>query len=136
MGEHREWLRVLSDTGLSFLFAIGDVPFKFMRGTPDRTVVRHRVCQSAEKEARQGVLDLFPEPDFLDLLPRFLIETDALWQVRAVTLVWVDEQGVAHHPYSVPLEATMIAPPSAQELPAPVLGFRRDRGAASGEEED
>lgn len=136
MGEHREWLRVLSDTGLSFLFAIGDVPFKFLRGNPDRTVVRHRVCRSTEEAARQGVLDLFPEPEFVDLLPRFLIETDDLWQVRAVTLIWVDERGVAHHPYPVPLDATMIAPPAPQDLPAPVLGFRRDRGTAAGEGED
>lgn len=119
---------MLSDTGLEYLFAIGDVPFKFLRGDPDGTVVRHRVCRADEAGARQGLLFSTPNPEIASLLPRLVVDTDdGPWQVKRVVLAWVDEQGSPHHPFEIPLDGSVLqpVPPASVELPPAVLGFER-----------
>lgn len=49
---------------MAFLFKVGAVPFKFLRGNPDHSVDRHRTAKETEAQAR---LDIFPEPEFHDL---------------------------------------------------------------------
>ncbi|HVS12138.1 MAG TPA: hypothetical protein VMS76_19915 [Planctomycetota bacterium] len=130
--EHVDWLRILRDTGLEFLFAVGSVPFKFLRASPQRTVLRHRECGNPESDAReQLLLGSFALPEFANLLPRFLVETDGLSGVKNVVLGWVDANGNTHHPFDIPLSGSqkLVTPTPKPPTgpPAPVLGFDRDR---------
>lgn len=131
IGEQRDWLSIVEDDGLHFVFSIGAVPIRFYRGEPNKSAVSRRARQeSPEAQALLFALHSVEEPGFDELVPRLVIETDALGEVSNVVMVWLDENGVPRYPYSVPLTSSSKITPirsreEARDLPKPPLGSDR-----------
>lgn len=127
-----EWLSVVEDTGLHFVFAIGGVPLRFYKGEPDNAPVRSLRRNYPEIRAHQ--MALFGESqDRADEILRFAVETDEFGEAETITLVQLDMDGATLD--SWPIEFTFATGVSSiekpkegvKQAPAKVLPFKEEK---------
>lgn len=100
--EWAEWLSMIEDSGLRFVFGIGGVPLRFYKGDAEQSKPRQLHRHYPEIQAQQLALEFCQAPEF-DRVFRLAVETDELGEVESVTLVQLDLQGVPHNPWRIPL---------------------------------
>lgn len=125
-----DWLKILPESKrLQFSFAIGTVPFRFYRGTPEDPPDRYRICTYGELHHHQLCLQLegFRPPDGI---LRIAVETSPVTlEVTTVSVVEVDDAGNPIGLYQIPpmqkqtskitvihSEPVQLAPPSVEPL--------------------
>jgi len=122
-----DWLTILHELkGLQFSFALGNIPFRFYRGTPEEPPDRYSIRTFGEIHHLQLCLQLEGIRP-LDKVLRFAVETSpATLEVTAVSVVEVDKAGSPVGVYEIPLKqrqesnvAVLQAPPV--ELPSPAI---------------
>lgn len=124
------WLSIVEDKGLRFVFAIGGVPFRFYKGDPDERNPRTLRLRYPEIRAQQLALEFYSRLQ-LEMVFRLAVEIDDLGEVESVTVVQLDEDGEPHNPWPIPLDDNVavapIRPPrEAVELPHPLQFPGRD----------
>jgi hypothetical protein len=83
--EQYDWLTVVEDTGLHFVFGIG-VPLRFYKGEPEKTPARSLRRNFPEIHAHQ--LALFgQQPERADDILRIAVESDEHGEAERMTLV-------------------------------------------------
>ncbi len=102
--KHRDWLQIIEDDGLHFVFAIGSVPLRFYRGLLDESNPRYRVRNSPELNAQQRAFAFHEDPTFRDLVLRLVVQADESGEARRISLVQLDSNGNPRHPYDVPFD--------------------------------
>jgi hypothetical protein len=96
-----DWLTILPDEEpLRFTFAIGGVPIRFYRGTPEEIPTHH--LYRTFTEIRQLQLVLIPEARKKAKILRMAIELDAEGNASEISLVELDASGTPVHVYSIP----------------------------------
>ena len=120
------WLTILPEQkGLQFSFAVGNIPFRFYRGTPEEPPDRYSIQTFGELHHLQMCLKLEGLRP-VDKVLRFAVETSAATlEVTTVSVVEVDRAGNPVAVYQVPLEhrrqtkiTVLQAPPIALAPPA------------------
>lgn len=106
-----DWLTILPETKmLQFSFAIGTVPFRFYRGTPDDPPDRYVICSFGELHHQQMCLELEglrPSDNVL----RIAVETSRMTlEVTHVSVVEVDTAGNPIGAYLIPPVQRTAAP--------------------------
>jgi hypothetical protein len=123
--ESYNWLTVLEEReSLSFTFAVGRVPVRFFRGDAEDAPKHYLITTPAE--AKQQALALeFEGITFHDEKIRIAVETGLDHLASAVTLVTMDNDGVAMEGYSIPDDIQSAVDTTAQsapiDLPPPVI---------------
>ena len=93
------------DPDMHFVFAIGSVPLRFYRGSPDKASRNSLKRKAPELRVQQLVLD-FDVPVRPSFFLRLAIETDEAGLVERVVLVEVEDgTGQVGRRYAIPLEA-------------------------------
>jgi hypothetical protein len=102
--EYSDWLTILPEMkGLQFSFAIGSVPFRFYRGTPDDPPDRYNIRTFGELHHLQMCLKLEGLRP-LDTILRLAVETNpATLEVSAISVVEVDKASNPIAVYAIPL---------------------------------
>lgn len=136
-GESADWLGVVDDNGLRFIFSIGGVPLRFYAGEADKRPPNNTLTVHApELEARQ--LSLFSEQDESKKVLRLIIAVDAEGLVEKITFVQINEAGDLFDPFEIPLEGPVVLPisggPEPIELEPPRVAPRRKVGDEEAEE--
>ena len=97
--EKHPWLSIVGEEPkLRFTFAIGGIPIRFYRGSPDDPPGNYLVTTFGELKQRQLFEGLRP----LDRILRLAIETDSEGRASTVKLVELDEAGEATGVYLIP----------------------------------
>lgn len=103
--KYADWFAILPETrALQFSFAIGAVPFRFYRGTPNDPPDRYTICSYGELHHQQWCLALegLRPPD--NVL-RLAIETNPMTlEVTVVSVVEVDTAGNPIASYLIPFK--------------------------------
>jgi hypothetical protein len=147
VGQYRAWLSVIENEErirvrkalapavlnpeLHFVFGIGGMPLRFYRGLADEQTNKSLKQHYPELFAYQHCLEFVAEP-IMDRVLRLAVETDDLGQVTRVVLVQLDEDGIPHNPWTIPLNTTpkitqFRAVEKEKELEAPKVGSKRRR---------
>lgn len=107
--EYPDWLHILPEMkGLQFSFAIGSVPFRFYRGTPDEPPDRYNIRTFGELHHLQMCLRLDGLRP-LDTILRLAIETSpATLELSTISVVEVDNIGNPLAVYTIPLEKPQV----------------------------
>lgn len=102
-----EWLHILQKIrNLEFSFAIGSIPFRFYRGTPDEPPDNYQFKTFGELRHLQLCLEIDGLPP-IDNILRLAIETDAVTrEVSRVTLVEMNSAGEPTGVWEIPDEST------------------------------
>jgi hypothetical protein len=117
-----DWLTILPDKeALRFTFAIGGVPIRFYRGTPDEIPEHH--LNRTFAEIRQLQLVLIAEARKADKVLRIAIELDAEGNASEVSLVESDVFGEPLNAYSIPnlIAKSNVIPALTQAIELPPL---------------
>lgn len=127
-GPSAEWLGVVDENGLRFIFSIGGVPLRFYAGDAEKRPPNNTLrVHTPELEARQ--LSLFSEQDESEKVLRLIVEIDGEGLVEKITFVQINEAGDLFDPYEIPLGGPAVLPfsrgPQAVELDAPHVAPRR-----------
>ena len=123
--ESYDWLTVLEEReSLSFTFAVGSVPVRFFRGDAEDAPKHYLITTPAE--AKQQALALeFDGITFHHEKIRIAVETGLDHLASTVTLVTMDNDGVAMEGYSIPGDIQSASDATAQsapiDLPPPVI---------------
>lgn len=120
------WFRVI-DPSKRFIFAIGNVPVRFYRGTSKRPPPR-TLTQSAQELAQLSLAFPMDEVQYRDLNWRFAIETDFLGEPSKVVFAALakNDGAVVHH-WAIPFEKTSVdikldvRSDDMIELPSPIV---------------
>ncbi len=109
--KHTSWLVVLPETrNLQFSFAIGSVPFRFYRGTPDNPPDRYAISSFGELHHLQMCLELEGLRP-LDNVLRLAVETSPMTlEVITVSVVEVDTARNPIATYQIPLRHRAAQP--------------------------
>ena len=130
---YREWLRVIEDGGLHFVFTVGGAPLRFYRGLMDESNPRYRIRKLPEIVAQQSAFAFMQELAFQEMVLRLNFETDSRGEVSRISLVRLDSRGNPHHLYDIPIEqfkkeAVPIKPPrDGVQLPPANVGERSNQ---------
>src|SRR6266705_2625661 len=117
-----DWLTILPDEeALRFTFAIGGVPIRFYRGTPDEIPEHHLYRTFAE--IRQLQLVLIPEARKKAKVLRIAIELDAEGNASEISLVESDVFGKPLNTYSIPplIAKSNVIPAQTRAIELPPL---------------
>lgn len=120
-----DWLTIVPESdNLAFTFAIGAVPFKFYRGSPEDPPSRFLAMTYGELRHQQLAFDIEGVRP-LDAILRIAVETFPDGEVSAVSVVEMDTAGSVTGTYCIPMdfELSNVTPMKAKpvELPAPNL---------------
>lgn len=130
---YREWLRVIEDDGLHFVFTIGGVPLRFYRGLMDESNPRYRIRKLPEIVAQQSAFAFMKELAFQEMVLRLNFETDNRGEVARVSLVRLESRGNPHHIHDIPIErfkrepVPINSPRDGIELPPADVGERSNQ---------
>jgi hypothetical protein len=117
-----DWLTILPDEeALRFTFAIGGVPIRFYRGSPEEIPEHH--LHRTFAEIRQLQLVLIPETRKKAKVLRMAIELDAEGNASEISLVELDVAGKPLNAYSIPqvIAKSNVIPVQAQAIELPPL---------------
>jgi len=117
-----EWLTILPDEEpLRFTFAIGGVPIRFYRGTPDDVPTNHLYQTFAEIVQLQMVL--IEGVRATDQVLRMAIELDAEGNASTISLVESDTEGKPLNTYAIPelVAASNVIPAQTRAIELPPL---------------
>jgi hypothetical protein len=119
------WLTIVDEAEpLCFTFAIGSVPFKFYRGSPDDPPGRLLEMTYGELRQQQLVFDI-EGIRLLDKILRIAVETFSNGEAATISVVEMDKAGVVTGTYSIRavIELSNVTPLQAKpiDLPAPTL---------------
>jgi hypothetical protein len=117
-----DWLTILPDEEpLRFTFAIGGVPIRFYRGTPEEMPPHH--LYRTFTEIRQLQLVLIPEARKKAKILRMAIELDTEGNASEISLVELDVSGEPLHTYSIPqaVAKSNVVPAQTQAIELPPL---------------
>jgi hypothetical protein len=129
--QYPEWLSVIEDTGLHFVFAIGGVPLRFYKGEPENAPSRSLKRKLPEIHAHQ--LALFGDERHADEILRIAVETDTNGEAETITLVQLDQEGNMLEAWPLNWDAFASVAPIAQQKegvqqqPAKVLPFKETK---------
>lgn len=132
------WLSVVAEAPkLRFTFAIGGIPIRFYRGSPDDPPDNYLTTTYGELQQRQLILDIEGIRP-LDKILRLAVETDRVGQIATVKLVELDTAGTPTGIYLVPFDIARsnVIPLETKpiDLPAIELPPLNDEQALSDEE--
>jgi hypothetical protein len=119
--EH-DWLTILPDSeGLRFTFAIGGVPIRFYRGTPQEIPEHH--LHRTFAEIRQLQLVLIADARKTDKVLRIAVEVDEEGNASEISLVESDVAGQPLNTYSIPRQivGSRVIPAQTQAIELPAL---------------
>jgi hypothetical protein len=117
-----DWLTILPDEeALRFTFAIGGVPVRFYRGTPEEIPEHH--LHRTFAEIRQLQLVLIPEARKIDKVLRMAIELDTEGNASEISLVELDVFGKPLNTYAIPrvVAKSNVIPAQMQAIELPPL---------------
>lgn len=123
-----DWLGILDDNGLRFIFSIEGVPLRFYSGDAEKRPPGNTLrVHAPELHARQ--LSLFSEQDESEKVLRLIIEVDVEGLVEKITFVQINESGEVFDPYEIPLTGPVVLPMPTKaqpvELDPPMVAARR-----------
>jgi hypothetical protein len=92
--QHYDWLTIIEDTGLHFVFALGGLPLRFYKGEPDKAPARSLRRNLPEIHAHQFSLFGEQASPRVDEILRIAVETDSNGEAERITLVQlVEDEG-------------------------------------------
>lgn len=94
------WLSVM-DPSKQFIFRIGEIPVRFLRGDPD--VPHSRTLSTISRESVQIAMVFPGESRALQLIWRFIAETDFTGDLEAVWFVGMTSEGIPECKWLVPI---------------------------------
>jgi hypothetical protein len=120
-----DWLTVVAEAEpLCFTFAIGSIPFKFYRGSPDDPPSRLLEMTFGELRHQQLAFDI-EGIRLVDKILRVAVEAFPNGEVSSISVVEMDKAGVVTGTYCIPAEFELnnVTPLQAKpvDLPAPTL---------------
>ena len=131
--EH-DWLTILPDEqSQRFTFAVGGVPVRFYRGTPEEVPLHH--LHRTFAEIRQLQLVLIPEARTRDRVLRIAIELDTEGNASEISLVELDTSGTPLNTYSIPrtVAKSKVMPAQTQAIDLPPLEAEPLEGSQPGD---
>lgn len=130
------WLKIINSEGLQLLFAVGNVPVKFLRGDPDEPPAK--ILRNAEAELAQLSLPL--RIDHEPLIWRMVVDAEADGSVRRVVLLGLGQSGSTYCFWEIPttdekdiaLESRSTIADDAVELDEPDVALRPEADEDAG----
>lgn len=129
--EHSDWLSMVDQRGLHFVFSVGGVPFRFYKTDDPEENVAPRTLRRFFPELRAQQLAFFDasEVPASDLFFRLAVETEADGRAAGITFVQVDGAGTIYAAWPIPLDGAGAEPLSTRRvgvtLPPPQVGPAR-----------
>jgi len=125
-GEYSDWLSIVEDAGLHFVFAIGGVPLRFYKGEPEHPKSNSLRRNLPEVRAQQQAFQFMEHSDSADKVLRLALETNEAGAVETVSLVELDDLGRPLNSFSLHLDKAPLltfTPKHRQavSLPPPVV---------------